>query len=451
MIRIVLSKKEKLILEIAYFSILSDKRKRKNRYVLEKLLKWSSDNEMDEEHLTQLRNEIGLERVVKKIEGEKLKIREDSFVRSDDFPLNEISSEKSDNLKLLRDILLLNPLTMVHTNYSAMTDDNLKKIKCMMNMLQMYHITKQYPKKDARYEKIKKWLMEDDNYESVIAFLKYISVDLEKGKLECIDLLAKNPVLMKDICSELEFLYKYLSDAFDYNELINSSSENHYIISTLMKTSVCPYCNRQYISVLNKVRKGTTTFDHYYREAMYPLLKLSLYNLVPACYCCNTILKNISDFEHLNPWYEGSKGLEFVMEVDKEQDIQAVLDNYYLGYSNSGYSKNIIKIENTLGDERARNSLNVFELVDLYQIHNHDAGVFRAKAMKYENGNFKDVIMKNIKGATEEVVDVMLYGFPSKYMDSESEAICGMSIPLFKMRRDILMGVKSTVSNRNEM
>lgn len=47
----------------------------------------------------------------------------------------------------------------------------------------------------------------------------------------------------------------------------------------------CPYCNRSYIDTLKD--STTAEMDHFYPKDKYPLLALSLYNLVPCCASCN--------------------------------------------------------------------------------------------------------------------------------------------------------------------
>jgi hypothetical protein len=94
---------------------------------------------------------------------------------------------------------------------------------------------------------------------------------------------------------------KSIKFLFNYTELretyISSFFENNLIIST------CYYCNIDYINSYNtdKKKKNKFTLDHYYDKATYPYLALSLYNLVPSCYSCNSKLKGTEEFTNLSP------------------------------------------------------------------------------------------------------------------------------------------------------
>ena len=67
-----------------------------------------------------------------------------------------------------------------------------------------------------------------------------------------------------------------------------SSSLRHKII-TSSGITVCPYCNRQYISYFSNkgVKYTTADLDHFYPKSIFSLFALSLYNFIPACQICN--------------------------------------------------------------------------------------------------------------------------------------------------------------------
>lgn len=63
-------------------------------------------------------------------------------------------------------------------------------------------------------------------------------------------------------------------------------------LTKMLKVKVCPYCNHNYIFTINDNDQKVYSrpqFDHFYPKKKYPLLALSLYNLIPACYVCNNI------------------------------------------------------------------------------------------------------------------------------------------------------------------
>lgn len=71
----------------------------------------------------------------------------------------------------------------------------------------------------------------------------------------------------------------------------------------------CPYCNASDIYAINKDDDKSTkvgsSLDHFYPQKKYPFLALSLYNLIPVCFRCNTQMKGSSDMKGVaNPYIE---------------------------------------------------------------------------------------------------------------------------------------------------
>lgn len=75
-----------------------------------------------------------------------------------------------------------------------------------------------------------------------------------------------------------------LDNVFRYNRYANRVCVGK--ILRKMDVTVCPYCNRQFISTIvsGKVRPQ---LDHFYPKSLYPYLALSLYNMIPSCGVCN--------------------------------------------------------------------------------------------------------------------------------------------------------------------
>lgn len=69
-------------------------------------------------------------------------------------------------------------------------------------------------------------------------------------------------------------------------------------LSVMLNVKSCMYCNQQYTISIGKdvfgpqnTSIGTSTaylqFDHYFNKSDYPMLSMSLYNLIPSCGLCN--------------------------------------------------------------------------------------------------------------------------------------------------------------------
>lgn len=86
----------------------------------------------------------------------------------------------------------------------------------------------------------------------------------------------------------------------------NKAKKTNYIVDVLYKsmpdkarriiydvagTKTCPYCNRNYVDIFNDggKYKSTLDLDHFYSKEDYPMLAVSLYNLIPVCPSCNRI------------------------------------------------------------------------------------------------------------------------------------------------------------------
>lgn len=88
---------------------------------------------------------------------------------------------------------------------------------------------------------------------------------------------------------------KLLIDAFNYegyrkNKLVE--------LSAWLNVKTCPYCNISYTLYSEELASGKKKvplsdklarfqFDHYFSKRKYPMLSMSLYNLIPACPTCN--------------------------------------------------------------------------------------------------------------------------------------------------------------------
>lgn len=121
---------------------------------------------------------------------------------------------------------------------------------------------------------------------------------------------------------------------FDYKRFIREQKDAYWLLRTL-NVRVCPYCNRVYTVTLpspeeldedEKYQASRATFDHYYCQAEYPHLALSLFNLVPSCFSCNMNKKNLAE-ELVYP-YEEEFGEEAVFRVIPDLKGVTAEDSY---------------------------------------------------------------------------------------------------------------------------
>jgi len=123
-----------------------------------------------------------------------------------------------------------------------------------------------------------------------------------------------------------------------------------------LNTTVCPYCNRNYIFNFNTSNKqnATAQLDHFFDKSTYSYLAISLYNLVPSCATCNQ-RKSSKKLEILYPYLESfDKKAKFTLKINKS--------TFY--HSQEGFS---LAIESS--DKQTQKSIEVFNLEPLYQNH----------------------------------------------------------------------------------
>jgi len=79
--------------------------------------------------------------------------------------------------------------------------------------------------------------------------------------------------------------------AFGYkNDFYKKRKWSAFVFFHWTNVKVCPYCNVNPVGVgVDKKRKIKTRnqIDHFFPEAIYPFLSISLFNLIPSCTDCN--------------------------------------------------------------------------------------------------------------------------------------------------------------------
>lgn len=170
---------------------------------------------------------------------------------------------------------------------------------------------------------------------------------------------------------------------------------------------VCPYCNRNYISVYGKdSSKGRTRmkFDHYYDKATYPYLALSFYNLIPSCNVCNSDLKGSKNFylnKHIHPYEDKIDDLKFKLKIEDVSFINSKSKNYEIDLNIDDF-----KNEQDLRS-KVDNHNKTFKITKLYNFH-------------------KDItndIINKFYVYNEDRINEIYNSFDGKLFDSKNEVI----------------------------
>lgn len=161
------------------------------------------------------------------------------------------------------------------------------------------------------------------NYNSLLRFTKkgdeyYDKFDLEKDKPIPLRVYDKKTgtykiknVKFKTIMKDYLGYYDFSQGSKDFRK-VDSKNWDAYEFISMLNITVCPYCNREYISIvgdLDQDLKIRPEIDHFFPQSKYPYLSCSLFNFIPSCLLCNHHKKdsfNISD-ENLTiyPYSEG--------------------------------------------------------------------------------------------------------------------------------------------------
>lgn len=189
-----------------------------------------------------------------------------------------------------------------------------------------------------------------------------------------------------------------------------------------IEVHTCYYCNIEFINTFKKHNetKNAFTLDHVLEKATYPFLALSLYNLVPSCYTCNSKVKDskieFDEFSPTNPKFNFHEKVKFKiflqnpnLQIEKENDFFVKLIEDFLNQ----YNKYI-------------ESLNLNER---YEYHKYKVIELIKKRRDYPNSRLKELSI--LTGKTEEEIKQDLFGAYLHDKDLYKR-------PLSKLAKDIL-------------
>ena len=97
------------------------------------------------------------------------------------------------------------------------------------------------------------------------------------------------------------------------------------LLASKLNIKCCPYCNMHYTLVVPAGSRGKSSkmiaefqFDHFFSKSDYPLLSMSLYNLIPACANCNFSKSDSHLSLDFHP-YHVDLDSKFKFEISKEE------------------------------------------------------------------------------------------------------------------------------------
>ncbi|MET3321031.1 UNVERIFIED_ORG: Ni,Fe-hydrogenase maturation factor [Peribacillus simplex] len=223
-------------------------------------------------------------------------------------------------------------------------------------------------------------------------------------------------------------LMKRREKLFDIKE-----SWGPYQLVLNLNVSVCPYCNRQYISTLHtKSGKTRADLDHFSPKSKYPYLALSFYNLIPSCKVCNSSFKLNKDFtyiDNLNPYENGFEGKYLFTIKAKEKEIKKIQDSreslfnfenipkeYDLSFLFGDSTNFEISLKPSLDAEnqfikKAKGNREVFKIKELYAFHKNYIQELIKKAIIYNETRINQLFEEyegKLFSSKEEVLQLVL-------------------------------------------
>ncbi len=198
--------------------------------------------------------------------------------------------------------------------------------------------------------------------------------------------------LPEDIKSDIEDLFNYQEK---YQKFISDIFKKHLDIHT------CYYCNIDLVNVFkvgnNKI-KGGYTLDHIKSKSEYPHLALSLYNLIPSCYICNSTLKRDGDIGDVSP-------TSAKFDFDKKVKFKTFMQNVNLQIDNQDDFELLLKEDFT---DNYNKYIEVFELDGRYAYHKTKVIGMIYKRKEYPDSRIKE--LAKLIQKTEEEVKQDLFG-----------------------------------------
>ncbi|WP_433863830.1 hypothetical protein [Sphingobacterium thalpophilum] len=240
----------------------------------------------------------------------------------------------------------------------------------------------------------------DHLYRNIETIITGTVDDLNKQIENFNECLKINRLSLIEQDGEKSNLFNAIQECFDYDAY--SKSEKPYKTLLKINYNTCPYCNRQYINTY--VSTGSTpgrmraTLDHFYSKSNYPYLALSLYNLIPSCYSCNSSLKLDQKFTtatHIHPYSNSFDNIvKFSINFKKAKNTKKYIANFYQDPNYLEIGFNFLVDIGTDDYKRASGNISAFQLEHIYNFHKDQVIELLQKFVHLSNG-YPQYVAKN--------------------------------------------------------
>jgi len=219
---------------------------------------------------------------------------------------------------------------------------------------------------------------------------------------------------------EIEKIFKYDGK---FQPLLASFFEKH------LKPRTCYYCNIDYVNVYKEEDgelKNKFTLDHFVDKGKYPYLALSLFNLVPSCYVCNSKIKRDTKFyedeelKNTNPYLKS-------FDFDKKVKFKLFLSDNCKDLNIKSQDNIEIPLKERYSDEYKK-YIKVFRLNERYKAHKDIVFEMIKNAELYPESRLKE--LQNLTGILYQEIKKDIF----KLMDDEVDL---SKEPFSKLKRDM--------------
>lgn len=197
-----------------------------------------------------------------------------------------------------------------------------------------------------------------------------------------------------------EELIKDTLEIFSYKNFVDNDIWGRHKVISSLNISVCPYCNRQYITSYEEKsnEKTTADLDHYYPKSKYPYLALSLYNFIPSCQICNSRMK-LNKEGHLYP-YEDECGDKAIFKTSNNS-INGILNSKATDFEIE-FKIQDHKISDSDYKQRLEKSKEIFKLEEVYRTSHNQYILDMLHTIEHYPDSYLETIAE-IFGKKEEI------------------------------------------------
>jgi len=275
--------------------------------------------------------------------------------------------------------------------------------------------------KDAKTVKEKfeehKTLFRDYSFEDII----FIESEKINDLIE--ELEIKNP--KKD---ELEKLFKYDGK---FQPLIATFFEKN------LNPRTCYYCNIDFINVYDKENnKNKFTLDHFIDKGRYPYLALSIFNLIPCCFVCNSKkIKGSIEF-YDNPKLKNTNPYLKSFQFDKKVKFKLFLHKNCKDLNIKSKDDIEIPLKENYSNEYDK-YIEVFKLNERYSAHKDIVFEMIQKAELYPESRLKE--LQDLTGIPYQKIKKDIFNLIDDEVDLSKE-------PFSKLKKDMAVELGLTYS-----